>query len=71
MTRRGGDIDLYIETYITDVGEALDKRGDFWWDLQKELGEQRIDVVLNIIPLEHESLLPIYQVAKSEGIKIV
>lgn len=71
MTRRGGDIDLYIETYISDIGKAMDKKSSFWWGLQKELDEQRIDVVLNIIPVERESPLLIYQVAKTEGIKIV
>lgn len=71
MKRRGGDIDLYIETFVPALEEAMKRRSSFWGDLQGELGDQRIDIVLNIVPVEHKSPLLIYQVAKTEGIKIV
>ena len=69
MTRKGGDIDLYIETNIKDTKEAMDKRSKFWGDLQRELGEQKIDIVLNTISDKYD--LPIHEVARSEGLKIV
>ena len=43
-TRRGGDIDLYIETAATDQREIQEKRNRLWIRLQRQLGEQRIDI---------------------------
>lgn len=40
---RGGDLDLYIETGLTGQ-PALDAELAFSRDLQKQFGEQRIDI---------------------------
>lgn len=66
LTKRGGDIDLYIETSADD---AIKRRLSFLSDLESEIGEQKIDIILNI--LKFGNSLPIYEVAKSEGVRVV
>ena len=66
---RGGDIDLYIETTILDVSTAVDKNTAFVIELYDKIGEQKIDVVLNLITRDYK--LAIYEVAREEGIKLV
>lgn len=63
---KGGDIDLYIETHEIDTNILLEKKLKFINELWQQLGEQKIDVVLNI--LSSGTQLPIYQVAKKEGV---
>ena len=43
-TRRGGDIDLYVETPTSDQREIQARRNRLWIRLQRQLGEQRIDI---------------------------
>ncbi len=66
---RGGDIDLYIETRISDTAIANDKKIAFLTELYFAIGDQKIDVVLNNFSDSHE--LPIYAVAKKEGIQLL
>lgn len=66
---RGGDIDLYIETTIHPSAEALNRKISFVCDLYERIGLQKIDVVLNVVGSDFH--LPIYDVAKSEGMKLV
>lgn len=44
-TRRGGDIDLYVQTALS-ADEAEQRRSRLWVDLQMRLGEQKIDIVV-------------------------
>jgi len=68
-TKKGGDIDLYIETEEKNSRIALEKKLSFLNDLWSSLGEQKIDIVLN---LTHDNFsLPIYQQAKSQGILLI
>ena len=69
LNRKGGDIDLYIETNAKTVDEAADMKLRFISRLQHIIGEQKIDVVLNI--LHFSSPLPIYTVAKTTGVRII
>jgi len=64
--QRGGDMDFYIETE-EDTSNALNSKMKFVNALWKVLGEQKIDVVLNVLS---QSSLPIYQIAKSNGVLI-
>ena len=64
--KRGGDIDLYIETHLS-TQEAVKAKFDFLRLLQDAIGEQKIDVVLNIVALNYH--LPIYDIAK-KGLSI-
>jgi uncharacterized protein len=60
--KKGGDIDLYIETNSKDW--LFDKKVKMLKALYKKLGEQKIDVVIN----NFTSSLYIYEVAQQEGI---
>lgn len=66
---RCGDIDLYIETMNDDKDKVFTFKLNFIVRLKKLIGDQRIDVVINIIPDKQD--LPIYQRAKETGIQIV
>lgn len=59
--KRGGDIDLYIETHLS-TEEAVKAKFKFLRLIKDEIGEQKIDVVLNVLSLNQH--LPIYDIAK-------
>lgn len=67
LQKRGGDIDLYIESTCS-LDEVYRKRSDFIFDLCSEIGDQKIDVVVQI--LADNRKLPIYEVARNEGVKL-
>lgn len=68
-TLKGGDIDLYVHSdAFTDAAAALRAEMAFWSELQVELGEQRIDVLVDY-PAK-QSRLPIYRIAREEGIAL-
>ncbi|MCE3230723.1 MAG: polymerase, beta domain protein region [Alphaproteobacteria bacterium] len=69
LKARGGDIDLYIETTIPDVSSVVDKKISFVTDLYDKIGEQKIDVVLRLLSSDFQ--LPIYDIAKQEGVQLV
>lgn len=69
LSKRGGDIDLYIETAYADVSQANCCQRAFYIELQEVLGEQKIDIVLNLLT-QNYSLL-IYDVARTEGVRLV
>ena len=69
LTKKGGDIDLYIETNAKTIDEAVKMEENFIWDLEQQIGEQKIDVVLNVLNFPYP--LPMYEIAKAEGVKIV
>lgn len=62
--KRGGDIDLYIETGIKK--NIVEKKIKMQGKLQEILGERKIDIVVN----NFRSDKFIYQVAKQEGIAL-
>lgn len=64
-SRRGGDIDLYIEAALTPQ-EAVRARMAMLAHLYLEIGEQRIDLVLN----DGRRDDAIVRVAKRDGIKL-
>ena len=69
LDKRGGDIDLYAETYAIDPAVAIKMRNKFLCDLEDRIGEQKIDLVLNLI--NHPYPLPIHEIAKKKGIRII
>lgn len=69
LDKKGGDIDLYIETDANDVEAAIKMKSDFLWDLEQKIGEQKIDIVLNM--LRDPYPLPIHEIAKTKGIRII
>ena len=63
--RRGGDIDLYVELPADmDEQEAV-LQTRFWTRLQRDLGEQRIDIVTHVTGT---TMRPIDQQARATGI---
>jgi uncharacterized protein len=68
-TKRGGDIDLYIETEEPELRTALKKKTAFITDLWTSIGEQRIDVVIHQLKRDHNEL--IYKVARETGIQLI
>ena len=64
--RKGGDIDLHVETDPAPGGPDR-LRSRFWSLLQERLGEQRIDVVVTErgVPTR-----PIERIAYSEGVPL-
>ena len=69
LARKGGDIDLYVETNASTAKDAIEMRLNFIWDLEQEIGEQKIDVVLNLLKFPHP--LSIYDIAKTTGVRLV
>ncbi len=69
QSKKGGDIDLYIETSSKNIDDALEMKQKFISDLIDKIGEQKIDVVLSILSLSKH--LPIYEVARAEGVKFL
>jgi hypothetical protein len=67
LSQRGGDLDIYIETHLRHAAAVTDAKLGFLACLQMMMGEQKIDVVINAGQID----LPIYAVAKSEGVQII
>lgn len=63
---RGGDIDLLIET-ATPIANAFRESTGLEIDLQKVLGDQKIDILL-LTPSTPET--PIHQIAKKTGVEL-
>lgn len=69
LSKKGGDVDIYIETSAKTAKIATKMKSNFLWDLEQAIGEQKIDIVINM--LENPYPLPIHEVAKKEGVRLV
>ncbi len=67
LVKKGGDLDLYIETNLQDPAEITNAKLNFLVDLDINLGEQKVDIVIN----DNKLKLPIYKIAKAEGVRLV
>ena len=65
--RRGGDVDLYIETGLDSDAERARLEARFWARLQRLLGERKIDIVTHD---RGAPLRPIDQQARNTGIRL-
>ena len=65
-SQRGGDIDLLIETQQSDVNKLVRAELTMLADLQTQLGEQKIDVLLDYPTRQTRSA--IFSIAKETGI---
>jgi hypothetical protein len=68
LSKKGGDIDLYVETSM-DSNMATRAKNCFAVNLYQIIGEQKIDIVLNLEGSTCE--LEIYQIAKTKGVKLI
>ena len=66
--KRGGDIDLLVESNETDVTALMDHKIHFLVDLQRRIGEQKIDVVLSY-PGQRQPP-PIVAIARDTGVPL-
>jgi predicted nucleotidyltransferase len=64
--KRGGDIDLYIET-TGDAKDVLERELAFHAALQRQLGEQRIDIVVH---RQNTPVRPIDIEARATGVRL-
>ena len=64
---KGGDIDLYIETECQSADQVLNMKLCFLTALKEKIGDQKIDVVIKF----NNYSLPIYRIAKEEGVRLV
>ena len=48
---------------------AIKMKSNFLWDLEQKIGEQKIDLVLNM--LRDPYPLPIHEIAKTKGVRII
>ncbi len=67
LSKKGGDIDLYIETTIQPLEEAIDAKHKLFLQIISKLGDQRIDIVVNNDSGSHL----IYKIAREEGVQLV
>lgn len=68
LNKRGGDIDLYIETEYSNLENIAEKKIKFLVNLKNEIGDQKIDVIIKAKGMEKN--LAIYAEAKNSGIKL-
>ena len=64
--KRGGDIDLLIETDQVDVDAIARSEITFLTKIQMKMGEQKIDVLLDYPSRKNRP--PIFSIAKQTGI---
>ncbi len=65
-SRRGGDIDLLVETPISDPKEIARAHTRFLSRIYARMGEQKLDVLIDFPG--RQSRAPIFDVARQEGI---
>ncbi len=68
--RRGGDYDFYLETELADADDIMDRKLALLADLHstEEFEDEKIDLVIR--PRAPHERLPIFDVAKAEGIRL-
>jgi len=66
--KRGGDIDLYVETDLADTEQIFRQEMALLVDLNLALGEQKIDLVVRQRGKSAE--LPIHRVARETGVRL-
>ena len=65
---RGGDIDLLIETEMSDVEKIVRAEIDFQVRVQRAIGEQKIDLLIDYPGRgEHP---PIFEIAERTGVRL-
>lgn len=64
--RRGGDIDLLVETHMSDPAAIAAAHTRFLAAVYARLGEQKIDVLIDFPGRTHQS--PIWDIAREQGV---
>ena len=66
--RRGGDIDLFIETDINAPEKIVQSELTFLADLKEKIGEQKIDLLIDFPGRKYRP--EIFKIAKESGVRI-
>ncbi len=66
--RQGGDIDLLIETQMTDPAQIVRAHTQFLSHVYSRLGEQKVDVLIDYPNRSAQS--PIYAQARETGVEL-
>ncbi len=65
--QRGGDVDLYVKSGMSDADQLVAARFSFLARLKRRIGDGKIDLVLQ---REGGEELPIYEIAKQQGVRL-
>jgi hypothetical protein len=68
LAKKGGDLDLYVETQESDRGRIFQLKLNFLVELKNRIGDQKIDLVIKL-PDAEESL--IFQEAREHGVRLL
>ncbi len=66
--KKGGDIDLLIETNQSDIAKVVQQELAFVTKLKMKLGDQKIDVLVDYPARRYTP--PIFSIAKQTGIRL-
>ncbi len=69
LSKKGGDLDLYIETHALSIDDAIFRKSQFLISLEESIGEQKIDIVVNTLNYPYPLL--IHHIALTQGVQIV
>jgi predicted nucleotidyltransferase len=67
-SKRGGDIDLFIETDEPDVAKIVRAEMAFLAAIKMQLGDQKIDVLVNYPARTAHP--PIFEIARQTGVRL-
>ena len=67
-TARGGDIDLYVESAISDAEQVVEARLGVLARLHRQLGERKIDMAVR--RAQSTADVPIWRLARSTGVEL-
>ena len=65
-SKKGGDIDLYVETHVRYPADILHTKIKFLTKLVDKIGDQKIDILIKYDNYE----LPIFVEAKYSGVRL-
>ena len=65
--RRGGDVDLYVRSGMSDADQLAAARFAFLARLKRRIGDRKIDLVLQRSGGDE---LPIHELARQQGVKL-
>lgn len=66
--RRGGDIDLLVDTDLSDADAAVHAEIAFLADLKRRIGERKIDLLVDFP--SRTSRPPVFRIARDQGVRL-
>ena len=65
--QRGGDVDLFVRSGMSDADQLAAARFAFLARLKRRMGDRKIDLVLQ---REGGEVLPIHELARQQGVRL-